>query len=189
MGKQPQQQRLDGFGRRSLNRASLGQRGDPALAINGVQVVGNRLQQGAHTSFASLRLDRQGLANLQVAADGPKRGQGQRCHQQAADQCQSAALRDGVGHGLVGGGELLALPSLDRIEQGPQSIHDQLAAGLVQAFGCRLQADNPACLDVVGGNHQALGNIAVELLEPTLVGKRPVLQQPLQPTTVRFDLS
>ena len=95
---------------------------------------------------------------------------------------------DGFGHGLIGGGELLALLSLDRIEQRTQAIHDQFAAGLVQAFGRRLQAGSAARLDVAGGYQQTLGDIAIQLLEPALVRKGPLLQEPLQLAAVRLNL-
>jgi len=150
--------------------APLRKRGDPALCVDRVEVVGNGLQQRVEAGFAGLGAFSQALADAQVALHGPERGQRQQCHQQAADQRQPLAVSCRLRHGLVGSGQTSALVLFDGIEHAAQAIHQLLAARTLQPLDGDGQALAAARLDVLRGDLQPCGDGRVEGVEPVPAG-------------------
>lgn len=74
------------------------------------------------------------------------------------------------------------------VEQRPQAIHQQVAAGAAQALGGRLQAGVAACLDIAGSHLQAFGDGCIQRAEPALVGIAAAFDQLFQTAPIAFQL-
>lgn len=179
-----------GFNGRGLGRPasrSCGQAGYLLSVVHRIEVIRNGLQQRSEPSLACLRRAGQLLADAQITVYRPEGDEKQRDHHQAADEGQTLGALGRLGNGAAGCFQLAPLLLFHCVEQRPQAIHQQVAAGAAQALGGRLQAGVAARLDIAGSHLQSFGS-CIQRAEPALVGIAAAFDQLFQAAPIAFQL-